>query len=350
MKVWHNIYHKLTIKENIYRGYKEFLKGKKSKKDVINFESAREENLKILHEALLNKTYKPGTYSQFLVRDPKERIIHKAQVIDRIVHHIVSTVLEKIFEPTFIFHSYACRKGKGTHKGVLALQKMAIRESHGDKRICWILKCDISKFFASVNHQMLLSMLSEKIEDKDFLKLLEKIVDSFCFGKTVDLSNKKGIPIGNLTSQFFSNIYLNNLDQFVKHTLKVKYYIRYADDFAFLSHDRDYLISLIGPVEHFLKHKLDLEIHPRKIVLEKFSSGVDFLGYVIFPHYILPRTKTGRRLKRKIREKIMEFKAGRKTEESLNQTIQSYYGFLSHANSYKLKQELQNLIWFWLTE
>lgn len=350
MKVWHNLYPKLITKENIFWGYKEFLKGKKTKKDVVDFGENKENNLNKLRKELVGKTYQPGGYSQFFVHDPKPRTIHKANVTDRIVHHIVSDVLEKIFEPTFIHHSYACRKEKGTHKGVFALQTMARKESLNNTRTCWVLKCDIKKFFAGVNHKTLLKLLAKRIGDQDFLNLLEKIIYSFCSNKTINLVNEEGIPIGNLTSQFFSNVYLNELDQYVKHQLKIKYYLRYADDFAFISHDRTFLLNLINPIRKFLKQELDLELHPGKIIMNKFSSGVDFLGYIVFPKYILPRTKTKRRLLKKIKEKIKQFKSGKITKESLNQTIQSYYGFLIHANTYNFKQELQNLILFWLTE
>lgn len=324
--------------------------GKRKKKDVIKFDANKEENLSKLNKQLLFHTYNPGGYSQFLVHDPKERIIHKATVVDRIVHHIVSNSLKEIFEPTFIYHSYACRENKGTHRGVFALQKMGWRVSRNNTRSCWVLKCDISKFFASVNHKKLIQILSKKIKDEDFIQLLNKIIGSFSSDISTDPKNKKGIPIGNLTSQFFSNIYLNEFDQFVKHKLKVKYYIRYADDFAFISQDKEYLRGLIPQISTFLEKELDLKLHPKKITLSKFLSGIDFLGYIVFPNYILPRTKTKRRLIRKIKEKIKQFKERSITEESLNQTIQSYYGFLVHANTYKFKQELQNQIMFWLTE
>ncbi len=350
MKVWHRIYYKLITKQNVFRGYKEFLVGKSKKKDVIRFDENKIQNLASLRKALIFKTYRPQGYSEFYVRDPKTRIIHKAQVVDRVVHHIVSDQLEEIFEPTFIYHSYACRKKKGTHRGVRTLQKMGMSVSRNNKRNCWILKCDIKKFFASMNHQVLLKILSRKIKDKDFLDLLSKIIDSFVSDRTLDMNNKKGVPIGNLTSQFFSNVYLNELDQYVKNTLRVRHYIRYADDFVFLSEDREYLKSLVDPIREFLKSELDLELHPQKIIMRKFRSGVDFLGYVIFPTHILPRTKTRRRLLRKIRGKIYDFKKGKISEESLNQTVQSYFGFLVHANAHKFKEELQNLIWYWLTE
>ena len=326
------------------------MKGKKSKKDVIRFQKEQYKNLELLRLLLEDKTYKPGAYSQFIVQDPKTRIIHKANVKDRIVHHIVSDFLEDIFEKTFIEHSYSCRDDKGTHRGVLALQKMCLKESRNNTRTCWILKCDISKFFASINHKVLLEILAKKVGDQEFMELLRKIIDGFYSDKTANLSNKKGVPIGNLTSQFFSNIYLNELDQFVKHRLKVTYYLRYADDFVFVSANKDYLLSLIPSLQLFLKNELDLNLHPKKVILGKLSNGVDFLGYIVFPNHILPRTTTKKRMIRKIKESIREFKSGKITEKSLNQTIQSYYGVLTHANSYKFKRELQNLIWFWLTE
>lgn len=324
--------------------------GKKNRKDVVEFESNLQNNLLKIYQGLNDKTYKPGSYTQFYVRDPKIRLIHKATAADRIVHHIVSRELDLVFEPTFIAHSFSCRKNKGTHKGVIALQKMALKVSKNNSRVCWALKCDVKKFFASVNHKILFEILSRKIKDKDFIDLLWKIIDSFYSDRTVDHTDKKGIPIGNLTSQFFSNIYLNELDQFVKHELRVRYYIRYADDFVFLSHDKNYLENLIPQAKEFLNDQLGLELHPQKIIFSKFRSGIDFLGYIVFPHYILPRTKTKRRLLKKIKAQVEEFKLHKISEDRLNQTIQSYLGFLGHAHSYKFRQHLQNLIWFWLTE
>lgn len=350
MKIWHSIYYKLIIKGNIFRGYEGFLIGKKRKRDVISFGDELEYNLQTLHKSLVDKTYKPGGYSQFFVWDPKLRLIHKSTVVDRIVHHIVSRELDPIFEPTFIAHSYSCRKNKGTHKGVLALQKMGRKVSKNNTRICWSLKCDIKKFFASINHKILFEIIARKIKDEDFLDLLAKIINSFYSDRTTDIKNKKGIPIGNLTSQFFSNIYLNELDQFIKHQLKIKYYLRYADDFVLLSDDRNYLEDLLIPIEKFINAKLDLELHPQKIIFTKFQSGIDFLGYVVFPYHILPRTKTKKRMMRKIKAKINEFKTGKISEEKVNETIQSYLGYLSHANAYEFRSELENLIWFWITE
>lgn len=317
---------------------------------MLLFEKHLEQNLTFLYQELKRKTYEPGDYIGFYIRDPKIRLIHKAQVSDRVVHHIVSQVLEPIFEPTFIAHSYSCRKDKGTHKGVKALQRMALKVSKNNSRICWSVKCDIKKFFASINHKILFGILSQRIMDQDFLDLLWKIIDSFYSDRTIHLNNKKGIPIGNLTSQFFSNIYMNELDQHIKHKLKVKYYLRYADDFIILSEDRKYLENLIPRIEKFLNKQLDLQLHPKKIIFRKLRSGIDFLGYIVFPYYILPRTKTKRRMLRKIKSRVQEFRTGKISYEKLNQTIQSYLGYLGHARSFKFKKQLENLIWFWLTE
>lgn len=350
MKIWQEIYAKISTLENIFECWEEFRKNKKKRKDIIAFERNLEDNLFLLQQDLVSKKYKHGGYEAFLVRDPKLRLIHKASVRDRVVHHIVSRELEWIFEPTFYAHSYSCRKNKGTHKGVLAFLKMARKVSKNNTRTCWTLKCDVKKFFASVNHRILLQALERRIKDEDFLELLGKIIDSFNSDKTRDLQNKKGMPIGNLTSQYFANIYLDDFDKFVKQTLKVKYYIRYADDFIILHEDKEYLESLVSPVNEFLKEKLDLEIHQNKVVFRKFRSGVDFLGYIIFPYFILPRTRTKRRALRKIKEKVRDYKEGKITREQLNSTIQSYLGYLGHANTYKFRQNLKNLIWVWLTE
>lgn len=212
MKIWHSLYQKVSTFGIIAYSYQEFRVGKKSKKDVIVFEQNLKNNLLNLQKTLSEKTYQPGLYTEFYVKDPKLRQIHKASVVDRVVHHLVSGQLELIFEPTFIAHSYSCRKNKGTHKGVIALHKMALKVSKNNTRVCWSLKCDVRKFFASVNHKILFQILSQRIKDADFLNLLWKIIDSFYSDRTIDLTDKKGIPIGNLTSQFFSNIYMNELD------------------------------------------------------------------------------------------------------------------------------------------
>lgn len=324
----------ITI-ESVFQAWDEFKIGKKKKNDVQLFERNLEDNLFILYNALKNKTYHHGDYSEFYVHDPKKRHIHKAPVADRVIHHLLYTYLYKLFDKTFIYDSYSCRLNKGTHRGVGRLETFTRKVSRNYTNTCWVLKCDISKFFANVDHETLLKLLSKKVKDKDILSLLAEIIDSF----HSDSGDGKGIPLGNLTSQVFANVYMNELDQFVKQELKVKYYIRYADDFLFISENKNQLKSYINPLTEFLSGSLKLEMHPKKTIFRRLEWGIDFLGYIVLPHYILPKTKTKKRVFIKLKQKI--------GSENFNQSLQSYLGYLGHANSYKLTQQLKNQIWIW---
>ena len=332
--------------ENIFQAWSEFKKGKRRRKDVQEFERNLEDNLFLLYEQLKNKTYRHGTYRSFYVQDPKQRHIHKAEVRDRVVHHLLYKYLYNLFDKSFIYDSYSCREEKGTHKGVKRLEKFTRIVSKNYSRECWALKLDIKKFFASVDHKIFFNLLKKKVKDEEILGLLKQIINSFCschpehsegynsrhifFAVAQNDNNHKGIPLGNLTSQVFANIYMNELDRFIKHKLKIKYYLRYADDFVILSGDKQLLSQLIVPISQFLNEDLKLELHPKKIILRKLNWGIDFLGYIVLPHYILPRVKTKRRIFKKLEEN--------KNMENFNQSLQSYLGYLSHASSYKLRQ------------
>ncbi len=208
-----------------------------------------------------------------------------------------------------------------------------IREASGNyKHSCFVLKLDIKKFFESVDHNVLLSIVQGRIRDEDLLWLLKNILKSF--------SKEKGIPIGNLTSQLFANIYLNELDQFVRQKLRIRYYIRFADDFIILDSCKDDLYRYTGILAAFLRDRLKLRVHPEKIILRKFTQGIDFLGYIVLPHYILPRTKTKNRIFRKLKERIEDFKSGEISEYSLSQSIASYLGLLEHADSFEFTRDL----------
>lgn len=331
-------YSQLISIENIFQAWKEFRRGKRNKKDVQIFERKLEDNLFNLHQKLKSKIYRHGTYSEFYVNDPKRRNIHKAKVEDRIVHHLLYKFLYQIFDRTFTFDSYSCRLEKGTHRAIKRLEKFTGTVSKNYSRDCWALKLDIKKFFESVDHDILKDLIRRKVFDRDMLLLINKVINSFCSchsGLDPESKNCKGIPLGNLTSQVFANIYLNKLDQFVKHKLKVKYYLRYADDFVILSPNRTHLSQYVDAIEQFLKDSLKLELHPKKIIIRKLSWGVDFCGYIVLPHYILPRTKTKRRI----------FKKVLKAQIS-NQSLQSYLGYFSHAHSFNLTQNLKNLQYY----
>lgn len=337
MRIWHSNYTEIITLENLFQAWEEFIKGKKSKADVQLFGRNLEDNIFSLYKELEGKTYRHGSYQEFYVRDPKVRHIHKACVKDRVVHHLTSKMLEELFDPTFYPHSYSCRKGKGTHKAVQAFIKMSRKASKNNTSKLLVLKCDIKKFFANVDHQILIKLLRTKIKDDDFVNLLTEIITSF-----KSPNQNSGMPIGNLTSQLFANIYMDPLDQFVKHKLKVKHYIRYADDFAVLSDNREYLEKILSELESFLATELKLSLHPNKIHIVDYYLGVDFLGYVIFPKYILPRTKTKKRIFRKLAETSQKIKDGILPPEALEQALQSYLGHLSHCNGYKLSQEIKN--------
>ena len=221
--------------------------------------------------------------------------------------------------------------------------------SQNNTKQCYALKCDIRKFFDSVDHDILIKILSKRIKDKKVMVLMREIVESFVASKP-NLFDRRGIPIGNLTSQIFANIYMNEFDQFIKHNLKVKHYARYTDDFIIISTDKIYLENLIPLIQDFLKTKLYLELHPNKVHITKHIRGIDFLGYVILPEHIKIRTKTKRKIPKKIQQMVDRYKKGKISELTLYSSLQSYLGVLSHANAYKLSQEIQNKYWFWLNE
>lgn len=229
---------------------------------------------------------------------------------------------------------YSCRNKKGTHRAVLRLNQFAKKAGQNNSRPCFFLKCDIKKFFDSIDQDILIKLLKKKIINNYTLWLLEKIIKSF----------ERGLPLGNITSQLFANIYLNELDQFVKHQLRVKYYIRYCDDFVITNCSQSIFNAHIQKINHFLEGKLKLLLHPNKIIIRKYHQGIDFLGYVIFPYHRVLRTKTKRRILRKLENKQGDFKDGIISKESFHQTIQSYFGVLSHCNGYKIKEQIKSLI------
>ena len=346
MRIYKELFDKIIDPENLFSAWDKFRQGKRQKKDVQRFERNLEQNIFELHRGLRDKNYKHGHYESFFISDPKRRHIHKATVRDRILHHAIFKVLNPVFEPTFIPNSYSCRVGKGTHKGVNTLRSMLRKESQNNTRSCYILKCDVRKFFDSVDHDILLSTLRRRIKDPDTIWLLESVVESYV-SELPNLfhNSSKGVPIGNLTSQLFANIYMNEFDQFIKHRLKVKYYARYTDDLVIISRDREYLQSLIPKLSAFLKDVLRLNFHPEKVNIHFYSKGVDFLGYVTFPHYILVRKRTKRRILRKFREQVDLYHKGEVNKERVEASLRSYLGVFSHADAYTLSRDLKNYFW-----
>ncbi len=292
----------------------------------MEFEVNLMENLIELHSRLANFRYRHEPYQAFTISDPKTRKIHKATVSDRVLHRAIYRKLYPIFDPTFITDSFSCRKGKGTHKALDRFRAVAWIASHNHRRTVWVLKCDIRKFFASVDHATLMHILDQRLDDKLVVNLLSTIVESF------RVEPGKGLPLGNLTSQLFANIYMNEFDQFVKHRLQFKHYIRYADDFVFLSQDQRELQDLLSVITKFLEQNLHLSLHPGKVELRTFASGVDFLGWVHFPDHRVLRSTTKRRM------------WARLSQIPSQPVIQSYLGLLSHGNSRKLISEIESRV------
>jgi len=309
---------------------------------VQEFDAALEENLFEIHGTLKRKTYRPAPYVSFFVSDPKRRSIHKACVRDRVVHQALFRILYPVFNRTFIHDSYSCRLGKGTHRGVRQLARYLRIVSGNHSRNTYALKCDIRKFFENINHDILIGLLEKRIHDPGTRWLARQIIISFPMSK-VEPCSKTGLPLGNVTSQLFSNIYLNEFDQWAKHTLKARHYLRYCDDFIIVNSDAGYLRDIIPIIQKTLHKKLKLTLHPHKVSITKIIQGVDFLGYVALPHATMVRTSSKNRMFRKLQEKKKLVQKGVITKESFNHSRQSYLGLLTHANTQKLREQVKAL-------
>ncbi len=325
VKGLHDTYYNIISVENLLVSWQEFLRGKRKRKDVAEFSLNFMDNIMTLHKELADKIYKHGSYQAFKINDPKPRDIHKASVRDRLLHHAIHRVLYPYFNEKFIYHSYSSRISKGTHRATYRFVNFARKASLNNTQTCWILKCDIKKFFDNINHEILIEILKKHVSDTDSIRLLENVIYSFF--KTPG----RGLPLGNLTSQLFVNIYMNEFDQFVKRELKADYYIRFADDFVVFHENRAYLENLISKISEFLDIKLKLLLHPDKVSIKTIASGVDFLGWVHFPHHRVLRTTTKRRMQKRLKN------------NPTNESKSSYVGLLSHGNTYKLRQEINNL-------
>lgn len=319
-------YEELISLENLLAAWREFETGKHSKLDVQQFKRHLMPNLFALHRSLADMSYRHEPYKAFVINDPKRRQIHKASIRDRVLHRALYRKLYPFFDRTFIADSFSCRVSKGTHKANDRFTQMAQTVSLNHRKTVWVLKCDVRKFFASIDQQTLLRMLDKRIDDWRILWLIQQIIESFSVNAT-----RVGLPLGNLTSQIFANVYMDELDQYLKHKLHIKQYIRYADDFVLLSRDRGYLESVLPLIHIFLSRELKLTLHPSKIELKTIASGVDFLGWVHFPDHRVLRGTTRRRMLRTL-------KAG--ADENVSA---SYIGLLRHGNTHGLGARVQKL-------
>ncbi len=289
----HNsLFEEIISLPNIFCAWREFQKDKRNRDDVKEFSVDAEESMFTLHYDLTCGRYRHGPYEAFWVCDPKRRLIHKACVRDRLLHHAIFRVLYPIFNKKWIYDSYSSREFKGTHAAMKRFRDFAWKISRNNTRDVWILKIDVKKYFHSIDHDILVSLLIKALpnEEERLLDLLKDNVKSF------STSPNKSIPLGNLTSQLFANVYLNPFDQYVKRKLKLFYYIRYADDIIVISDSCEFLANLLPVFAIFLEQRLKLSIHPDKISISMWNKGIDVLGFISYPTKTVMRPSTEQRM------------------------------------------------------
>lgn len=341
------IYEQIYDFENLYQAYLEARKGKRYRIEVLKFTNHLEENLIQIQNELIWKMYEVGRYREFFVHEPKKRLIMALPFKDRVVQWAIYRVLNPYLEKGFIQDSFACRIGFGTHKAVARLQYWLRYMSRRHERF-YALKLDISKYFYRIDHDVLMGILHRRIGDEDLLWLLETIVrcEHTKFG--IPLGDHEfeaervgglGMPIGNLTSQMFANLYLNELDQYAKQTLRVKHYLRYMDDVLVLHEDKKYLWDLKEQLEEFITYQLHLKLN-NKTMVRTVSQGVEFVGYRVWPTHRKLRKKTAKKMRRRLRYLTKAYQRGEVSIKDVKNSLQSYRGVMQHANCYHLNQKI----------
>ncbi len=320
------IFEEVVSFENLLKAFYKAKKGAGKTEDANRFFYNLESEIAALQIELMTGDYQPGEYRKFTIYEPKERVISVAPFRDRVVHHAVVSVLEPIFEKVFIHDSYATRKKKGTHKAVLRAQEF-IRKNR------WFLKSDIKSYFASIDVDILLKITKRKIKDPQLMALLEKIFKN-------GSEKHRGLPIGNLTSQFFANVYLNIFDHFVKEELKVKEYIRYMDDFVVFSEDKEVLKAIKNKVRDFLSTELKLTPKESATYINSSTNGLGFLGKRVFPGTIRIKRENLKRSMANLKKRCFEFENNAISELRFTQSIASITEYLSEGNTYKFRNTL----------
>jgi retron-type reverse transcriptase len=327
MKRVGNLIEQIAGFNNLLMAYKNAAKGKRNRNYVKRFYFRLEENLLEIQEQLLSGTYSWGTYNVFEITDNKKRLIHAPQFRDRVTQHAICAVIEPIFDRTFIDTSFACRKDKGTLAGVIAYEK-AIK----DKSLKYALKCDIKKYFNSIDHEILFKLIERKIKDKTLLIILRNLIFT---------DDRQGIAIGNLCSQLFANLYLNQLDVFVKCELKAKHYFRYMDDFVILDNSKEHLQQLRTAISVFLKQELHLTLHPNKQHILLAKNGVNWLGYNVYPeNYKRVAERNVLRFRKRLKQLNSKYMSNKITLSQAQQVLASWFALAKHANTFNLSKQL----------
>jgi len=349
MKRYGNLYSEIINFENILLSSRQAQKGKRFRDNVLDFNYHLETELIRLQKQLTDKTYQPGAYRTFCLTNPKSRLISAAPYRDRVIHHALCNIIVPIFERTFVADSYANRLGFGTHR---ALNKF----THFARNSRYVLQCDIRKYFPSIDHIILKELIRRKIKCADTLWLIDTIIDNSNEQEIVidyfpgddlltPVSRRRGLPIGNLTSQFFSNIMLNNFDHFVKEQLKISKYVRYVDDFALFSDDRKLLADARLAIEEYLT-KLRLKIHPVKSQLFETKIGASFLGFRVFSDRIRVRNSNLHQARRRLKRLQIDYAQGRIELNQVTQSIRSWIAHLEHGDTWQLRKQIFTSLYF----
>jgi len=343
MKTWTNLFPQIITFENLYRAAQKARKYKRLKIDTARFDLDLEKNLLRLQAQLQTHTWTPGPYTTFQIYEPKPRLISAAPYPDRVVHHALCNIIEPLFEKTFIHDSYASRPHKGTHRAVDRLTAFCRKNR-------FALKADIRKYFPSIDHEILYQQIVHKIRDDQLLWLIRTIIDSSNPQEPVhdyfpgdDLftpfTRRQGLPIGNLTSQFFANAYLNAFDHFIKEQLGGHYYIRYVDDFVVLADDKAFLHHVLRQTSRFME-TLRLRLHPTKCQVFPVDQGIDFLGYRVFPNHRRLRRDNVVRFQRRLCRLQNQYQNGELEIEDISRSVQSWVAHAAHANTWGLRRRV----------
>lgn len=342
-----NLYAQIYDFKNLHQAYLEARKGKRYRIEVMKFTNHLEENLIQIQNELMWKTYEVGKYREFFVNEPKKRLIMALPFKDRVVQWAIYRVLNPYLEKGFIQHSFACRVGFGTHRAVDKLQYWMRHMTRRHKQF-YVLKMDISKYFYRIDHDVLMGLLRRRIKDNDLIWLMDTIVrcEHMKFGIPLgdhafegERIGGLGMPIGNLTSQMFANLYLNELDQYAKQTLHVKRYLRYMDDVAVLHEDKRYLWALKEQLDDFITRRLNLQLN-NKTMVRTVNQGVEFVGYRVWPTHRKLRVKTVKKMRRRLRYLTKAYGRGEVGIDDVKSSLFSYMGMLRHANTYNLRKKM----------
>ncbi|MBN1169484.1 group II intron reverse transcriptase domain-containing protein [Candidatus Micrarchaeota archaeon] len=354
MKTYKNMYPELCSYENLELAFRKARTRKTQKEYVIGFGADLENNLMRLKAELDGMTYLPAPQTIFAIRDPKTRRISASHFRDRVVHHALCNAIEPVFEKRFIYDSYANRKGKGTHAAIQRFERF-LREASQNERLItanqktvrfpqevdgncivgYALKADIKHYFDSVDHQILLEIIQRRVRDPRVLWLIKVIL-----GHHKTPLSGKGMPLGNLTSQFFANVYLDEFDQFVKHTLKARHYIRYVDDFVILHRDKALLERWKDEISVFLHGRLELELHHEKTNIIPLRHGVTFLGFRIFAKYRLLKKSNARRIWKRLERFRQRYEKGEMTRKEAVRSLEGWLTYASFADTYNLRRNV----------